>query len=306
MLANGLDAYAITVRQTRDKAPKLLGSFDGEKSLLDVIYGILKKAEPYHHQVTVHRKCVTFENIKKNGDSITGLAYAGEYGFGNNLIDISSGKTTYKKKQTDASMIPFFFEWYLPARHRKGILLSQRIGQSGVRTLLEAIVSPEFDAVADGYLLGINPVMPEAAIKALLKKATLHEVRFVQSMIPSDIADRFNGTNSAQEGEVEFIIRPRRKGYLKPGAIIDFLSGKKTVGDLIEIQSFTPDNVKVEIGLEGRRRVIDFGKLGRLRSSFDISADIKLGPDGYGTLTSLRSASADLVQDLAEQLKIKS
>jgi len=57
--------------------------------------------------------------------------------------------------------------------------------------------------------------------------------------------------------------------------------------------------------LEGKRRVIDFGKLGRLRASFDISADIRFGPDGYATLSSLRSASADLVQDLAEQLKIR-
>jgi hypothetical protein len=222
------------------------------------------------------------------------------------LFDVESGKTSYKKKQTDASMIPFFFEWYLPPRHRKGILLCQRIGQSGVRTLLEAIVTPEFSGVAEDYLLGINPVMPEAAIKALLKKSTLHAVRFVQSMIPSDIADRFNGTKTAQEGELEFVIRPRRKGHLNPAAILDYLSGKKTVGDLIEIESFVPDNIKVEIGLEGRRRVIDFGKLGRLRASFDISADVKFGPDGYATLTSLKSASSDLVQDLAEQLKIRS
>jgi len=147
--------------------------------------------------------------------------------------------------------------------------------------------------------------MPEAAIRALLKKATLHEVRFVKSVIPSDIADRFNGTGTAQEGELEFIIRPRRRGYLKSDIILDFLNGKRPVGELIEIRSFVPDNVKVEIGLEGKRRVIDFGKLGRLRASFDISADIRFGPDGYATLSSLRSASADLVQDLAEQLKIR-
>jgi hypothetical protein len=85
---------------------------------------------------------------------------------------------------------------------------------------------------------------------------------------------------------------------------LDVFSGRRAVSDLIEIESFAPDNVKVEIGLEGRRRVIDFGKLGRLRASFDISEDIKVGPDGYATLSSLKSASADLIKELAAQLKI--
>jgi len=108
MAANGLDAYAITVREERHKPTKLLGAFDGRRSLFDVIYAILMQAEPYHHDVAIHHKCVTFENIKKSGDSVTGIAYAGEYGFSNNLIDVGSGRTNYKKKQTDASMVPFF------------------------------------------------------------------------------------------------------------------------------------------------------------------------------------------------------
>jgi hypothetical protein len=59
-----------------------------------------------------------------------------------------------------------------------------------------------------------------------------------------------------------------------------------SMSSMPKIRSFVPDNVKVEIGLEGKRRVIDFGKLGRLRASFDISADIRFGPDGYATLSS--------------------
>jgi hypothetical protein len=38
MAANGLDAYAITVREERQKPTKLLGAFDGRRSLFDVIY----------------------------------------------------------------------------------------------------------------------------------------------------------------------------------------------------------------------------------------------------------------------------
>lgn len=202
-------------------------------------------------------------------------------------------------------MVPFFFEWYLPANHRKGILLCQRIGQSGVRTLLTTIVGGEFSAAFPDYTLVINPLMPEAAVKALLRKATIQEVRFVQSVIPPDIADRFNGKKTAQEGEVEIIVRPRRRGYLNAGSLIDYMTGKKSVNDLIEIESFVPDNVKVEISLDGRRRVIDFGRLGRLRASFDIIDEVSFGSDGYATLNSLKAASTDLISDLAEQLKIQ-
>jgi hypothetical protein len=243
MSANGLDAYAVSVRQLRDKETKLLGSFHEKDSLADAIFDILKKAQGYHHHLALYGKAVTFAGDSRSGDSISGLANSGEYGYSNKLIDISDGKTTYRKKKTDASLIPFFFEWYLPARHLKGILLSQRIGQSGVRTILTTIVSAEFEQAFPGYKIEIRPLMPEAAIKALLKKAVLHEVRFVQDIIPSDIADRFNGTNTAQEGELEFILRPKRKGYLNSGALLDILSGKKSVGDLIEMDSFKPNNV---------------------------------------------------------------
>jgi hypothetical protein len=306
MSANGLDAYSVTVRQLRDKEEKLLGSFHKTSNFAEVIFNILKTAEGYHHHLKLYGKCVTFASVSKSGHSITGLAQAGDYGYSNRLINIDSGKTTYKKKQSDASLIPFFFEWYLPPRQRKGILLSQRIGQSGVRTALTAIVSGEFEKLFPGYKIDIVPLMPEAAIKALLKKAVLHEVRFVQNIIPSDIADRFNGTKTAQDGELEFVIRPKRKGYLNSGALLDYLSGKKTVGDLVEIESFKPDNVKAEISIDNRRRVINFGELGRLRATFDISGDMNVGADGYASLASLKSASAVLVEDLAAQLKIKS
>jgi hypothetical protein len=268
MAAIGLDAYSILVRQLRDKEPKLLGSFNQKDGLSDVFQKILKKAQGYHHHLAMQGKVVTFDNISKSETSITGLTY-------------------------------------LPAKHRKGILLSQRIGQSGVRTALTTIISGEFEQAFPGYKLEIRPLMPEAAIKALLKKAVLHEVRFIQDIIPSDIADRFNGTNTAQEGELEFILRPKRKGYLNSGVLLDYLNGKKAIGDLIEIDSFEPDNVKAEISIDNRRRVIDFGKLGRLRASFDISDEINVGADGYGTLASLKSASSTLVDELAGQLKIK-
>lgn len=306
MVAIGLDAYSIAVKQLRDKEAKLLGSFHQKNSLADAFQTILKNAQNYHHHLKLHGKVVTFDQVGRSGDSVTGLACSGDYGFSNNLIDITDGKTTYKKRKTDASMVPFFFEWYLPARHRKGILLSQRIGQSGVRTALTTIISGEFEQAFPGYRLEIKPLMPQAAIKALLKKATLHEVRFIQAIIPSDIADRFNGTKKAQEGELEFILRPKRKGYLNAGVLLEYLSGSRVISDLIEIESFEPDNVKAEISIDNRRRVIDFGKLGRLRASFDISGDIVVGADGYGTLASLKSASSTLVEDLAAQLKIKS
>ena len=305
MTAIGLDAYSIVVRQLRDKETKLLGRFNERDGLAEAVHVILKKAQNYHHHLSMLGKVVTFDGVSKATNSITGLAHAGDYGFSNKLIDIADGKTTYKKRKTDASMVPFFFEWYLPAKHRKGILLSQRIGQSGVRTALTTIISAEFEKAFPGYKIEIRPLMPEAAIKALLKKATLHEVRFIQGIIPSDIADRYNGTKKAQEGELEFIIRPKRKGYLNSGILLEYLSGQKVIGDLIEIESFKPDNVKAEISIDNRRRVIDFGQLGRLRASFDISDEINIGSDGYGTMASLKSASSQLVDELAGQLKIK-
>lgn len=306
MTANGLNAYSVSIRPSRSTEPKLLGSFHEKNSLADAVHDILKIAQNYHYTPPPFGKCVTFDSVSRSGDSISGLALAGDYGTSNKLIDINNGNTTYRKKQTDASMVPFFFQWYLPPRHRQGILLSQRIGQSGVRGVMHSIVAGELQQRFPEYRLDVQPLMPEAAIKALLKKSTVHEVRFVQNIIPPDIADRFNGTKTAQEGELELVLRPKRKGYLNPGALLDLLSGKKNVGELIQVQSFEPDNIKAEISTDGRRRIINFGQLGRLRATFDISNDIDVGPDGYASMKSLKTAGQSLVEELAIQMKITS
>lgn len=304
MTANGFNAYSISIRQLRDKETKLLGSFHEKNDLADTLHDILRVAQNYHHTLALFGRCVTFGSVSRSNDSVSGFAFAGDYGTSNRLIDVTNGKTTYRKKQTDASMVPFFFQWYLPSRHRKGILLSQRIGQSGVRGVLTTIVASELEQRFPGYKLEVQPLMPEAAIKALLKKSTVHEVRFIQNIIPSDIADRFNGTKTAQDGELEVVLRPKRKGYLNSGALLDILSGKKNVGELIEVRSFEPDNIKAEISTEGRRRIINFGQLGRLRATFDISGDVNVGSDGYASLKSLKTAAQSLIEDLAIQMKI--
>jgi len=265
---------------------------------------LLAAAKGRHDNLVVHKKCRQIEDATVAGKYVHGRLWAGPYGTNNPLVDSVSGAPAYEQKTTDARMEPFFFLFYLPDEFKKGILLAQRTGLSGVKTLLADLVTKDFKVLYPDYRLDVFPLMPEQAIQALLQKSRLSEIRFIKSEIPSDYAEKFNKNNQAQDGEMEVILRPRRKGYLNPGALMDIFSRKKTANDFLEMEDFEPDNIKAEIESNGRRRIIDFGHPDRFRASFEITDDIALGMDNHPTLDSLLEVAKELSSDIAEKMKI--
>jgi hypothetical protein len=144
--------------------------------------------------------------------------------------------------------------------------------------------------------------MPEKALKALLQKSKLASLRFTQDVISADIVERIDGRKQIQEGEVEIAIRPKRNGNLKTNYLVELLNGKKKVTDLIEFEDFEPDNVKAEVDMNGKKKIINFGKIGNLKASFDVTGEVQIGADGYAKPADLRKAATDLMDTLIGQL----
>lgn len=168
--------------------------------------------------------------------------------------------------------------------------------------MIDRYISQMFETHYPDYTIDLKPLMPKQAIDALVKRGKLNAVRFVQNVIPSDIADRFNGNRKTQEGEVEIVIRPKKNGFLNMRKIFQVYDKTKNLSDIISVENFSPDNMKLEIEIDGRKRVVDFGNLARVRSSFDVTSDIESDNDGYPTFESMKSSSEALIKTLAKSL----
>lgn len=302
MKAVSLDAYSIGVRNRRDAKLLQLDKFNGKDSVILQVHSYLASIKTKFFTSVEDKRCLQIETLNNAGDTIEGLALVGQFGYSGRLVDHKSGVTNYNIKQTDVPLEPFYFEMAAKPAARKGILICAKHGQSGCKSLLSQYVRDEFSKRFPTYIMDIQPLMPKQAIDALVDKGRVNAVRFVQDVIPHDIADRFNGNQQAQEGEVEIVIRPKKTGKISINSIKALMLNQKTVKDLIQIKDFDPSNVKVELDVQGRKRVIDFGNLGHVRASFDVTAEVTAGVDGYPTFASVRTASKSLITSLLPSL----
>jgi len=80
--------------------------------------------------------------MHKTGRSISGIIESGEYGTEEEGIDINTGKSTFKKKKTEALLKPFYFQFYIPQNAIRAFLIVERIGVNGIMSILRnAILS---------------------------------------------------------------------------------------------------------------------------------------------------------------------
>lgn len=293
-----LDAYSFNIRQRRGRALLPLPQFTKGADIVSSLIGYVNDIDGQHVDVSGYRRCISAANVVGDKFGVKAHAYVGEYGFGGRLVDASTGTLSYVRKVTDAPMEPYFFEFRLSTGSTKGIFLCERRGQSSAKGALQEYIKVKFRKDFPEFIMDIVPVMPQQAVKALLDKGKLSAVRLVQGVIPSDIADKFNGNSQQQEGEVEVVLRPKRSGVLSMDRISEIFNKTKNLSDLIEIEDFSPDRLKVEVEVDGRKKTVDFGNLSRVRGSFDISGEIQNGQDGFPTFSSVDTSAGQLMPSL--------
>ena len=125
-----LSIYSITInkRGNRDEL-QILSDFNGGKDLYNYIASMLNvwKLNNKTHEEENPIALDEGENkafrigkdadgvfiMHKTGRSISGIIESGEYGTEEEGIDINTGKSTFKKKKTEALLKPFYFQFYI-------------------------------------------------------------------------------------------------------------------------------------------------------------------------------------------------
>ena len=204
-------------------------------------------------------------------------------------------------------MLPFYFRLWVPAKKDEALLVLQRTGQFGIRKALWQAICKYFEAKHNAFAPSIHPLIPEQVVKQNLERGHVTKIRFVRFGVRSDIADAYDTQDHVEEiGTMQLVVTARR-GKTLPlvGRLKDVVSGKRQLQNMIELQDFPYDTVKVELNVNGRTRTVDLGNLGRARAYYDVDKDVKRGANGHPLFDSIDKVAEELLTDIRKHVYLE-
>ncbi len=298
----GAEAYLVEVRPLngRQNSNLTFGKFDGTADLATVLRKLIGKYSKYTN-IPLLQRSFKIDLSKLNGYAISGFISMGDYGTESEIINTVTGSASYKKKKNETDPTPFYFQLHLPSKEDRGILCMQKWGLSGVKSLFQDVISSVFQANYPNLRLHIRPLTVSDALQHYIGKGLVQEIIVEKSEIPSDIADKFMGQRKAFEGVFSYSIKPKSRSVLKRPGLIAFAKGTEKLENVYDFGDTGFDTVKVVVEINGNAKTLNLTKPDTISSTFDLTEEVALGPNGYPLESSLASQFSSIVGDLAKR-----
>lgn len=292
MIKTTLSFYAIKLRYRTSEIPlstQINGFYIINK--FNDFFNILPRytpqpALPHHFPRRENDRSVYVQTIQKNANSIYGLIRVGYKGISSDIIDGRTHTVQYQRNSSDIEAIPFYFRIEIPNYGNIGYLILQGTSQykpfsplkTKILTYFRSYLPSEYKIEIDSILTGdlfLNRYISEGKIKNIT--ATKYEARsdlFESSGKPC----KLNISFSAPKGSFfknwvnEIIMRYIHAGDTEPLKIE--LSRLLTISD-----SEVPEEMSVEVVLNGNRKKIDVGNPSGMATNYDIS-DVEKDENG--------------------------
>lgn len=215
--------------------------------------------------------------------SLWGRVKTGDYGIQSELVNINSGDTVYNKTPEIADVMPFYFLIYIPKDYlkdeklievQKGILILQNNGQYGIKTVFSKYLEKYF---MENYSskLNISNVLPMVYINKLFESGHLKRIRLIKNRKSDDKSDN-----------VGFDCLYEERAYIKPivkenftARVLDCIR-RGNPAQIIEVDGFDYDNVKIEIGFNGITKTININNADNLIITENVPPKY-IGADGH-------------------------
>lgn len=277
----------------------------GGKSLIDLIYDFASENQNKLSKDSKREAVFYFDRIEKEEictidgkrefTALYGRVKTGEYGIESELLDITTG-SKYDRKATQADLLPFGFCIAVPEGEiNKGIILLQTIGNSGMKTGLQRKIQECFEQLDTGFIPVWGQILPKAYIDRFFKEGVLQKIRMIRYEIPQDVSDKV-GINYGvkQTREERVIVRPM--GFLerKTRELSEWAAGQRSYTNIIEIDDFEYDDLKLEFKLGKLNKVISLNDTTGLKVNEDITQSVKMqgGNPEYDSLKMVMTESA--------------
>ena len=308
MASISLSSYTLRVKDENGNY-RLLNNFTGRRGGKDDIYNILNNfLTSYKVECCDNpdkRKFLKVPTLQSSSRIFNGIIETGEYGYESN-ITTSDGNVSYTKKKDEADMLPFYFLINVEKGFNEGLLLMQRFKQLGIRQAFFDNFSDYFNSLYPRFRIEINPLVPEYLINKYLKDGRIIKIRFIKFGMPTDIADRYrNNDHDEIKGTTQLVVTAGRNGDIPIyGDVIKFLKGEKRLNRLVELADFEYENVKVDVSINNKPKVIDLGNDFKIRPYIDITDEVEInGENGHPKFDSIDKIANELMNDLNKMMR---
>jgi hypothetical protein len=295
-----LAAYAVKVWNPNDREHEVISDFDGNGTdLFNVLHDVLQGIKNKTLDQEELQQAMSVPKLEKKNRTLSGIIETGQYGHESNFIDVKTTKVVYERKKDDAEMLPFYFFLEIPEGAEDGILVLQRTAAIGIRKLLYWVLNTAFEEKHPEFKLRLAPLVAESEVDRFIK-GKIQKIHFIKKSIPADIADAYDKGHQEVRGTVELVIRASKGGVLPMNGWLSKLFKNRKVDGLFALsdENFMYDNVKAQVKVGRATRTINAAHPARIRSYFDVTDAVKLGPNGHPQYNSIQEQADKLAAEL--------
>lgn len=310
-----LACYEVSITKKGEKdTPLSLSDFNNGNDLFDFLKNYIPN---WNYETNEDNKIIDDEQLKKvlrlrpntikfQGRSISGIVETGEYGYESDIIDKETGKSTHKRKKTEASMLPFYFIIQIQKNFKKGILVLQRFKQFGVYSIFSTTIKKEFNKNNDAFILNLNPLVSKELVDKFIDRGIVSRISFKNLNGASQLASYFDDGTEFNETDLhtEFnIVANRGKKLPFLGKVKKFRSGNLDIGDLVSITNFEYNSVSVTITLNDHQRTMNLSALNKLGAFYDITSEITFDNEtGHPNFELVAEQAKEILEDIKKTI----
>lgn len=295
-----LAAYAVKVWNPSDREYESISDFDGNGAdLFEFLHGTLVGLKTKTLDQEELQQAISVPKLEKDGRILCGLIETGQYGHESEFINVKTTEVVYRRKKTDAEMLPFYFYLEIPEGAEDGILILQRTATFGIRKVLHWVLGIAFEEKYPEFKLRFAPVVVESEFDKFMR-GKIQKIHFIKKTIPADIADSYDRGHHEVRGSVELVIRASKGSILPMNTWLSRMFKGKQPGGLFALddENFTYDNIKAEVKLGHATRTINAANPGRIRSYFDVTDKVRTGANGHPLYNSIKGEADKLAEEL--------
>lgn len=229
---------------------------------------------------------------------IDGIIQGGSFGFEAEIENLDTGDIFTRTPQ-DCEYLPFYFSLNTATGQDEAILMLQRFGVFGVKSILET----DFRSYVAGRIpdarVSINPIITDEYLEQVIG-GTVKSITCVRFNVPNDVANSLGLDDHDEENAtMETTVKAKRDHFLGiPRWMRDIAHDWSAHGRVIEISGIEYNDVKLHIDVGGKTKSVRLSDLKKVRMSLDVTGSVTMGGDGHPTLSSMRQAVEELLSSI--------
>ena len=280
--------YGLSIIDGENKRRDLNALID-DKSMIDCIEEYIRNNMLSYSNDETKDTLFQFERVEteiiKNGEGqkeyqiIYGRVKTGEYGIESELVNVRTGEIT-KRSIEQADMMPFGFCIAVPAGQiSNAVIILQTMGVYGMKLSLQRHLQKCLTDICTDFHLSMRAIAPKEYVDRYFNSGILKKIKMIRYEIPEEESNRIGINYGVKQTKEERIIH-KPLGFLerKKKEMQEWFSGQRSYTDIIEMEGFEYDDLKLEFSLGDTDKTFNLRDMNNLIVNEDITK--KVNQDG--------------------------